>query len=42
MFDLSSVVNNGIGPDGVAAFAAMLRVNSGLRELKYVICAALL
>lgn len=32
-----SVVNNGIGPDGAAAFAAMLRVNSGLRELKYVV-----
>lgn len=29
-----SLMNNNIGPDGAAAFASMLRVNAGLRELK--------
>lgn len=30
----SSMINNNIGADGAAAIAKMLRVNTGLRELK--------
>jgi hypothetical protein len=31
---INSMINNDVGPDGAAAVSKMLRINTGLRELK--------